>query len=102
LAAQVRASYKDFRRGRGTVDGLSRLARELLSTGLERIHNPIGEVAFRKRFVELAEDLEKLQEERYRAGRIALPDLNAAYDFTLDMRIQLLKAERQAKGALAQ
>jgi hypothetical protein len=99
FAEQVRARYQEFSAGRGTSDILFEGVRFLERTGLQLVRTPAEEIDFCEKVLDLVKRIEEGHREKYEAGRIALKELETAYNVTLEAEIQLLKAKRKAKSA---
>jgi outer membrane protein TolC len=98
-AGQLRARYREFRAGKGTFDILIEAARFFFDASTALLDEPAAQVTFCEQFLALAQDIEKVQQQRHAAGSVPRVDLEFAYDFTLDAEIRLAQAKRKAKSS---
>ena len=87
---------KEFLAGRGTLEYLFDAHRRLTRAGLEVYEKPADRVALLQKNLDQAKEVEKVNQARFDAGRIASQDLHRSRYFRLDAEIELLRARRAA------
>jgi hypothetical protein len=96
--AELRARYQRFEAGNDTLDALFDAARRVLDSELELCGKAAERVAVREKYLELAREVEKIQQARVDAGRAGAQDLEQARYLRIDAQLQLLRAKKAAEA----
>jgi hypothetical protein len=95
-AAETRARYEEYQHSGGDITPVLEAARRLVSSRLALDQRTADEIAFCEQFLELAREVEKIYEHRFRAGTATKAMVELGRYHRLDAEIQLLHVKRNA------
>src|SRR5262249_134505 len=95
---ETKGRFMQFLAGKTTPELLADGGRRLLRAELELCDKPADRVKVREKFLTLAKEVERIQRERYDAGRIDEPDMAQAEHQRLDAEIELLREKKAAEA----
>ncbi len=89
----VKARMQEFLAGRGTLSVLLEFSRKWLDAELERAETKEEKLAALKTHLERMQEVEKVNKERYDAGRVSIAELASAQYERIDAELMLARAK---------
>jgi RNA polymerase sigma factor (sigma-70 family) len=89
----VNARYQEFVAGRGTLDILLRYSEKRLEAELEQTDKKEEQLAALKKHLELMQEIEKINQARFDAGRVSIADLAASQLARIEAELRLARAK---------